>query len=73
MAFHNIDIYPYDLFFDQYHRPLYRRCCWCNADAIVVVKRTSDLTNHSYEDNACEACARPWREAMQKEKGDSHA
>ena len=56
----NVEVYPYDLTFNQYDVPQYRRCHWCGADAIVIVARTSVLSGNRYEDAACERHAVGW-------------
>ena len=56
----SIEVYPYDLTFDIYHRPQYFRRHWCGGDALVVVSRKSRLTGGTYVDYARDHHARGW-------------
>lgn len=49
-----------DMQYNQYDRPLWFRCNWCNADAIGLVIRKSRLTDRVYEDYACEWHLAEW-------------
>ena len=67
--FTDIKVFPYDINLNRYFKPLYRKCYWCNADAMVLVRRTSTLTDITYTDPACDHHASKWGEP---EKGDAH-
>jgi hypothetical protein len=58
--FVNVEVYPYQTNVNKYHKPLYRKCYWCNADAMVIVSRTSTLTGITYTDPACDFHASKW-------------
>lgn len=56
-----IETYPYHLTFNRYHQAQFRRCAWCNADAMEIVARTSTLTGNRYDDAACDYHLMPWK------------
>lgn len=66
-AWRDVSVFPYVLTFNRYHKGQFHRCNWCGCDAVLVVCRTSNFSDRSYEDYACERCAKPWQEAAEKE------
>jgi hypothetical protein len=68
-AWRDVSVFPYTLTYSQRHycKGQFHPCNWCGGDAVLVVCRTSNFSDRSYEDYACERCAKPWQEAAKKE------
>jgi len=52
-AFRNVEIQPYNLTWSN-NRPQYRSCEFCGMDAVNVMFKQSNMTDHRYEQNVCE-------------------
>ena len=56
----NVKIEPYHVTYNKYNQGQYSSCKFCGADAVVIVSRTSTLTDNTYNDYACQQCANKW-------------
>jgi len=58
----NVQLYPYHMTTSQYGRPQYRTCEFCGADAMLVLSRTSNMSDARFEQNVCDRHAQDFQQ-----------
>jgi hypothetical protein len=66
----NVQLYPYHMTTSAYGRPQYRTCESCGADAMLVLNRTSNMTDARFEQNVCDRHVQDWQQPALFETAD---